>query len=123
VQAPTDIPAIGQATPTPGSAIGRGAGLVYRVGTGFWVLGAEGRVVHILERTNALISAEGDRALYGEENDVWLADLATGERRNLTQTADRHESNSQWWQGRPDVVVFISQRLEGQEKPLSPRAI
>jgi hypothetical protein len=117
VQAPTHTPIVTQATPTSVAATEPPAGLIYRVSSGFWVASAEGQGERIFERTDAVISPDGTQALYWEANDVWLADLAKGEQLNLTQTTDLSEAHYQWWPGRPDLVVFTSLRLEGQEKP------
>jgi len=115
---PTATSTAVQVTPTqfPGTAP-REAGLVYRIRSGFWIVSAEGDSVQLFDRTDAVISPDGSRALYGESGDVWLFDFVSGERRNLTQSVDRHEQSMQWWPGRPEVIVFDSRDLEGQEKP------
>jgi Tol biopolymer transport system component len=46
-------------------------------------------------------------------NDLWLLEIATGERRRLTDTPDRSEVNPTWWAGRPDVIVFGSDTETG----------
>jgi len=105
--APTEVPA--NASPE--------TGLVYRIGTGLWIVAAQGQSAQLIDRTDAVISPDGSRALYGEANDAWLADLSSGEHRNLTQSADRHESKLQWWPARPELIILMSRQLEGQEKP------
>ena len=116
-QAPTQTPTVAQATPTSIAATEPPAGLIYRIPSGFWVASAEGQGERVFERTDAVISPDGTQALYWEANEVWLADPAKGEQLNLTQTKDLSEAHYQWWRGRPDLVVFTSLRLEGQEKP------
>lgn len=112
------VPSPTKITPTEVPAdVSPEAGLIYRVGTGFWIVAAQGQSTQLIERTDAVISPDGSKALYGETNDAWLADLSSGERRNLTQSADRHESNLQWWPGRPEYIIFVFRQLEGQEKP------
>jgi Tol biopolymer transport system component len=41
-------------------------------------------------------------------DDIWLADIATGARRNLTQTPDRFECCAQWWPNQSDLILFNS---------------
>ena len=115
---PSAVPRPTKATPTevPADASPE-AGLVYRIGTGFWIVDAQGQSTQLIDRTDAVISPDGSGALYWETNDAWLADFSTGERRNLTQSTDRHESNLQWWPGRPEYIIFVYRQLEGQEKP------
>jgi len=57
---------------------------------------ADGQPVQIFDRADALISPDGTQTLYREMDDLWLADLVTGEQRNLTQTPDRAECCAQW---------------------------
>jgi uncharacterized repeat protein (TIGR01451 family) len=97
-------------------------GLVYRIATGFWKTTTEGPPVRLSERTDAVISPDADQVVYWEANDVeaidvWLVDLSSGEQRNLTQTPDRSESKLRWWPARPDLILFLSQRHEGEGKP------
>ncbi len=90
-------------------------GLVYQNVDGLWHVNADGQPAQIFEYldTNQYIawpavSSDGARVLYTEENDIWLADIATGERRNLTQTPDRVECCAQWWPGQSDAILFNS---------------
>lgn len=89
-------------------------GLIYRTADGFWHVNADGESVRIFEPSGdggyawPAISPSGTQLLYGDADDLWLADVATGERRNLTQTPDRFECCAQWWSGQPDVILFSS---------------
>jgi hypothetical protein len=83
-------------------------GLIYQTGDGLWHVNVDGEPVWILDRPGAVVSPDSTRALYGDGDDLWLVDVATGERRNLTQTVDRSECCAQWWPGQPDVVLFNS---------------
>ncbi|MGD9099019.1 MAG: hypothetical protein PVF45_00965 [Anaerolineae bacterium] len=100
-------------------------GLVYWVDDQLWKVNADRQPVAVFSpsseqalylnwRTNARISPDGGQVLYwdGETNDLWLADLNTGLRRNLTNTPDESECCFRWWPGRPDTVVFSSQSRE-----------
>ncbi len=96
-------------------------GLTYRTEAGLWHLDADGEPVKMLaalgERTGrSAVSTDGTQVLYGEADDIWLVDVATGQRRNLTQTPDRLESYPQWGRGRTDVVLFNS-RLPTETGP------
>ena len=90
------------------------AGLIYATAEGLWGIDRDGSVVPLLDQPGARISPNGRRAVFSagfgteESSDVWLVDLETGERRNLTDTPDRDEVNPVWWPGRPDVIVFGS---------------
>jgi len=90
------------------------AGLIYTTAEGLWGIDADGSAVPLLDQPGAQISPDGRRAVFsarggaGGSSDVWLVDLETGERRNLTNTPDRDEVNPAWWPGRPDVIIFGS---------------
>jgi len=104
-------------TPTPVASF---PGLVYWQDNGLWIdLGAE--QVRISDRANVDLSPDGTRFVYqdkGEGNlDIWLGDRITARRRNLTNTADRAESNPRWWPARPDTLVFGSQLQDSLEGP------
>jgi Tol biopolymer transport system component len=46
-------------------------------------------------------------------DDVWLLNVATGERTNLTNTPDRFEETPMWWLGRPGTLEFGSDTVSG----------
>jgi Tol biopolymer transport system component len=72
---------------------------------------ADGEPVLIFENVGTgrpAISPNGTHILYDEADDIWLADVATGERRNLTQTPDRFECCAQWWPGESEIILFNS---------------
>jgi hypothetical protein len=100
-------------TPTPGPPAHPAAGVIYNDAQGLWGIDANGAPILLLDQPEARLSPDGVQAVYpfasGEgAQDIWLADLATGERRNLTQTPDRHEAEPRWWPGGPEVIVFGS---------------
>jgi Tol biopolymer transport system component len=105
------------------------AGLVYSSADGLWLVDATGDPVLLIDESSARLSPDGTRVTYyfydGTEGeyDVWLADLATGERRNLTGTPDRFEEEPVWWPGRPDVVVFGSDVGAGMESASYPTVV
>lgn len=77
-------------------------GLIYNAAGALWRVNANGESIRILDQlpagshTGAAVSPNGAHVLYTEAEDVWLADIATGERRNLTQALDRFECCAQW---------------------------
>jgi len=89
-------------------------GLIYQSAGGLWHVNADGESARILELGEAsphtwpAVSPDGAQILYAGGDDIWLADVATGERRNLTQTLDRSECCAQWALGQPDVILFNS---------------
>ncbi len=88
-------------------------GLIYRTADGLWHVNADGESTPILDRYGTL-SPDSTRVLYDESDDIWLADVSTGERRNLTQTPDRVECCAQWWPGRSDIILFSSKLPENE---------
>jgi Tol biopolymer transport system component len=113
------------ATPIPGLSVSEAIaplpGLVYQKAGELWRVDADGQPGQIFSPSGdqalylrPLISPDGDQVLYWdwETNDVWLADLTTGLRRNLTNTPKDNENCLRWWPGRPDTVVFSSQPRE-----------
>ena len=114
-----EIPTRTPAAPLPG--------MVYRTNDGLWKASGGGQSVQILDRADGLISPDGAYALYlekdtgeannGQPTDLWLADLSTGEQRNLTRTPNRTETNFRWWPARPDLILFSSRPQEIPPEP------
>jgi len=86
------------------------AGLVYRQGHEIWIIDEKGEPVYVFDEPSARLSADGRYALFQPEYDpdIWLADLTTGERRNLTEASNRYNGLAQWWPGQPDTIIFGS---------------
>lgn len=82
-------------------------GLVFSTDSGLWMTGAAGEVQLLFDKPYAELSPDGKRVLYRAEEDIWLADLETGEVKNLTQTPADDECCVQWWPARPDSILFI----------------
>ena len=120
--APTRSPAAGDEEDRPLLS-----GLVYQSADGLWYVNANGEPVWIFDRPGAVISPDLDQVLYIDGDDTWLANVSTGERRNLTQTPDRFECCAQWWPGRSDAApsewpsrrdgVLFNSRTPEQEGP------
>ena len=86
------------------------AGLLYRDGQEIWIIDEKGEPLFVFDEPSARLSADGRFVLYQPEYDpdIWLADLTTGERRNLTVSSDRYNGLAQWWPGQPDIIIFGS---------------
>jgi len=100
------------------------AGLVFDTSEGLFLVARNGEPERLIEHPDttltidAAISADGSQVVYaaaGDVKDLWLADLTSGERRNLTNTPDRSEFAPQLWPARPDVIVFES---KSSDEPL-----
>jgi Tol biopolymer transport system component len=98
-------------TPTVGNLP---VGLVYRVANELWLVGDRGQAVQVSDRTRAVLSPTGDYVLYDdrETNDLWITEISTGLRTNLTNTPDDSECCYGWWPGRPGMIVFSSKPRE-----------
>jgi Tol biopolymer transport system component len=90
------------------------AGLVYSTEEGLWLVEADGRSRFLIDQPDGAVSPGGTKVAYsqGEVEDLWLADLVTGERRNLSNSPDRREALPQWWPAHPEMIVFGSQSAE-----------
>jgi Tol biopolymer transport system component len=92
---------------TPGA--GLPPGLVYSLGLeGLWRIDANGRLQQINDGYQPVLSPDGTQVLFSVayEGDIWLADLQTGEKRNLTNTPENEERGYRWWPGKPGAVLF-----------------
>jgi Tol biopolymer transport system component len=77
-------------------------------------VGLSGELQLLSDQLEVVPSPDGAQALFVKDADIWLLDLLDGERRNLTETPDRIESDPQWWPARPESVVFHS------KEPIAP---
>jgi Tol biopolymer transport system component len=90
------------------------AGLVYSTEEGLWLVEADGRSRFLIDQPEGALSPDGSKVAYsqGEVEDLWIEDLLTGERQNLTNTPDRREFSPQWWTDQPNLLVFQSKSVE-----------
>jgi Tol biopolymer transport system component len=111
--APTQIPTQEPAT-TASSPSEPASGLVFSDDQGLWLVDSDGTPQHLLDQPNGALSPDGSQVVFsvGDPEDIWLADLVSGENRNLSNTPDRVEDSPQWWPAHPGVVVFLSASLE-----------
>ena len=88
------------------------AGLVYSDDQGLWLVEENGNARFLIEYEYGTLSPDGSQVAYwfyqGDEgdNDIWLADLSTGERRNLTRSPDIVDRYPQWWPAREGIIIF-----------------
>jgi hypothetical protein len=85
VQPPTEVPTSEPVVPTHPAS-----GLTLNSAEGLWWVDAQGEVQLLVDQTYAQLSPDGERIVYEVEdpetylNDLWLLEIATGERRRLT---------------------------------------
>jgi Tol biopolymer transport system component len=86
------------------------AGLIYSSQDGLWIVDRGGESQLIIDQPNARLSPNGRRVVFQPvyDPDIWLADLNTGERRNLTESSGRFNGSPQWWSGQQDLLIFGS---------------
>jgi Tol biopolymer transport system component len=102
------------ATQTPVEPAHPASGLTFSNAEGTWWIDVQGEIQLLIDQSWAWLSPDAGRVVYEVEDaetgmhDIWLLELTSGERRNLTNTPDRDEVGPSWWPGRPEVVVFGS---------------
>jgi Tol biopolymer transport system component len=102
------------ATPTESASSDPAAGLIYSTAETLWGIDVDGSPVALIDEPTARVSSDGARAVFATSladpwaSDIWLVDLQTGTRRNVTNTPNRDEVNPLWWPGRSDVIGFGS---------------
>jgi hypothetical protein len=104
----------------PGASVSP-AGLVYESVSGLEIIDAAGQRSLVFSDPGAALSPDGSQVLYARDDDIWIADLATGARRNLTNTPDRIEHSPQWWPARLDLIVFSSHEIGSEGSDFGPR--
>lgn len=110
---PGDVPQPGEVAAQNADAHAL-AGLVYQTPEGLWQITSNGEPRLITDLPNAVLSPNGSAVLFIDQDDLWLADLSSGARRNLTQTPDRRECCAQWWPNQPETVVLMSQPADNE---------
>ncbi|MCI0575973.1 MAG: hypothetical protein L0332_04320 [Chloroflexi bacterium] len=83
-------------------------GLIYRAEDGIWRVGSNSSASRISDKPDAVISPDGGQVLYIQNDDIFVADLRTGLKRNITHTASRSECCPEWWPGQDGIIVFGS---------------
>ena len=108
-----------QVPPAPGSSTQSGpyqdiAGLVYTYipEDETWRIDAHGFPQFVYPERDVKLSPDGSKVLLDRDDDIWIADLISGEEMNLTVNTNRLEGGGQWWPANPEVIVFGS--VEGE---------
>jgi WD40 repeat protein len=105
------------------------SGLTFTNADGTWWINRAGELELLIDETLALRSPDGKLYAYIAEDpatymgDVWLMDVSTGERRNITHTPDRDEGSPTWIPGRTDIIVFGSDTATGMENSSYPTVV
>jgi Tol biopolymer transport system component len=84
------------------------AGLIFRTADGLWRIGPGGRFHRLSIHADAVPSPDFAQIAYVQAGDIFVADLASGRARNVTNTADRIECCPVWWPGKSDLILFGS---------------
>jgi len=94
------------------------AGLIYENDQGLWRVGEnwQPELLADIER-GSILSPDGRRVLFYEDDDIWLLDLEGSEQRNLTANRDRTHCCARWWPARPDTIIFGSWPSAGDRGP------
>jgi Tol biopolymer transport system component len=81
---------------------------MYRLGDNLYLVDRNGMPMVVASQIyDASLSPDLSRlAFASNEEDLFVRDLNTGEVTQLTDTPDTLERGVEWWQARPDVIVF-----------------
>lgn len=98
------------------------SGLVYSSSDGLWQVAYNGSLRRLSDRSDILLSPDGNFALFTQEEpeaptDFWLIDLSTGEETQLTNTPDRFELFGLWWPGQPNIIIAGSRPTSEEPDP------
>jgi Tol biopolymer transport system component len=105
------------------------SGLIFTNADGTWMIDRQGEVQVLIDKDLALPSPDGNWIVYVEEDpttymgDIWLMEVSTGERRNITNTPDRDEVSPLWVPGRPDLILFGSDTEFGMVNSTYPTVV
>jgi len=99
---PADAPALGSVEPPVGLIYRRADGQLYQVQAG-----QEHRPV---AWASDVLSPDGRRTLYVRDGDIWLKNLRTGARRNVTAVLDIVAVAPFWWPGQPERILFFAHK-------------
>lgn len=94
------------------AAIAPRAGMIYQSAGGLWRIGPSGQAAQWLARDQVTLSADGKRAFFVQDADIWQADLASGAEQNLTSSANRDEQAPIAWAAKPNSIVLMSRTFE-----------
>lgn len=87
-------------------------GMVYQSAGALWQIMANGQAQQILARDHVTLSADGKRAFFSQDADLWMADLSNGSETNLTNTPDCDEQSLKSWTAKPNTLIFNSRSFD-----------
>ncbi len=125
-QIPTPTVVETEAPPPP---VHPASGLIFTNADGTWWFNRAGELELLIDEELARRSPDGKWFAYVAEDpvtymgDVWLMDISTGVRRNITNTPDRDEVSPTWVLGRTDIIVFGSDMAIGMENSSYPTVV
>jgi Tol biopolymer transport system component len=105
------------------------SGLIFTNADGTWWINRAGELELLIDEVLARRSTDGKLFAYIAEDpvtsmgDVWVMDISTGERRNLTDTPDRDEGYPVWIPNRMDILIFGSDTATGMENSSYPTVV
>ncbi len=94
------------------------SGITYRTDTGLWHVNSDGNstlLLNISKYTRAVLSSEGTRILYGNNDersseDV-MVDLSTRRETKLKPSREYVICYTEWWEARPSVILAMVQPI------------
>ena len=116
-------------TEVPPAPVHRASGLTFSNSDGTWWINRQGEIQLLINKSLARTSPDGKWIAYVEEDpatymdDIWLMEVATDLRNNITNTPDRSENIPSWVPGRPDILVFGSDTVIGRANSSYPTVV
>lgn len=117
------------ATASPSPPAHTASGLIFTNSDGTWWIDGQGEVQQLIDKDRARPSPDGKWIAYLEEDpanymgDIWLMEVSTGARNNITNTPDRDEGSPIWIPGRPDIILFGSDTETGMTNSAYPTIV
>lgn len=90
-------------------------GLLYATADGLWQVGGDWQPELLTSEYPSELSPDGTMILYQSDGDVWLLELGTSQRRNLTIGQGRAHCCAQWRPDRPGTIIFGSWETAPEE--------
>jgi WD40 repeat protein len=116
-------------TEVPPPPAHRASGLILSNSDGTWWIDREGEIQLLIDKSLARFSPDGKWIAYGEEDpattmdDIWLMEVATGLRKNITNTPGRSENIPFWVPGHLDILLFGSDTEIGRTNSSFPTVV
>ncbi|KPK94326.1 MAG: hypothetical protein AMJ88_04100 [Anaerolineae bacterium SM23_ 63] len=116
-------------TESPSPPAHTASGLVFSNADGTWWIDRQGEVQQLIDKDRGVLSPDGKWIAYIEEDpatymgDIWLMEVSSGARQNITITPDRDEVSPLWVPGRPEFILFGSDTEIGMGNSAYPTVI